>query len=108
MLGRLREGAKAPQASQARASSPLRGAPFCAGFARVKASSHSGEVVERSDDRRGFFRLPLPCHFRNFLCGQLLSHRLGFALTILQGQAPVVKVQPLAKLIPGAPLGGHF
>ena len=38
MLGRLREGAKAPQASQARASSPLRGAPFCAGFARVRAS----------------------------------------------------------------------
>ena len=34
MLGRLREGAKAPQASQARASSPLRGAPFCAGEAK--------------------------------------------------------------------------
>ena len=42
MLGRLREGAKAPQASQARASSPLRGAPFCAGFARVKASPFWG------------------------------------------------------------------
>ena len=36
---------KAPQACFA-ASSPLRGAPFCAGFARVKASSHSGEVAE--------------------------------------------------------------
>ena len=42
MLGRLREGAKAPQASQARASSPLRGAPFCAGFARVRASPLRG------------------------------------------------------------------
>ena len=48
MLGRLREGAKAPQASQARASSPLRGAPFCAGFARVRASSRSGEVTSEA------------------------------------------------------------
>ena len=48
MLGRLREGAKAPQASQARASSPLRGAPFCAGFAREKASSRSGEVTSEA------------------------------------------------------------
>ena len=47
MLGRLREGAKAPQASQARASSPLRGAPFYAGFARVRASL-SGEVTSEA------------------------------------------------------------
>ena len=72
MLGRLWEGAKAPQASQARASSPLRGAPFCAGFARVRASPLRG-----GDERReGGGALPV------FRCAHRTIFQLYFRLVI--------------------------
>ena len=46
-----------------RGVTPLRGAPFCAGEARGKASSQRGEVVERSEDRRGFCPFPVTRSF---------------------------------------------
>ena len=97
--GRLREGCKAPPVIASLDHLPLCEEAFTRAKPAQKGSPQGGELAEPAS-LRGFFRLALPCHFRNFLCGQLLSHRLGFALTILQGQAPVVKVQPLAELIP--------
>ena len=74
MLGRLREGAKAPQASQARASSPLRGAPFCAGFARVKPPL-SGEVTSEAKSEG-------PCPFSVVHTVQFTSGIFGWLYSI--------------------------
>ena len=51
---------RAPQASQARPAPRMAGSLSGGGlWPPQKASSRSGEVVERSDDRRGFSHLPL-------------------------------------------------
>ena len=46
--GNKGKAAQSPSGLVNSASSPLRGAPYCAGFAREKASSRSGEVAARS------------------------------------------------------------
>ena len=74
MLGRLREGAKAPQASQARP------APHCVGrllrgLAREKASSRSGEVTSEAKSEG-------PCPFAVVHTAQFFSGTFGWLYSI--------------------------